>query len=510
MTKHPVAVIILDGLGYREVQADNAVCQADTPFLDRLWEKYPRTTMKASGEAVGLPEGQIGNSEVGHTNIGAGRVVYQSLTRINKSIEDGEFHDNKALKEAIDYAKEQDSALQIFGLLSDGQVHSHQEHLYAILEAAKDQGLEKVYIHVATDGRDVAPDSGLGFVQQLQDKIDQLGVGQIATVIGRYYAMDRDRRWPRVERAYNAMVLGEGKKHTDPVKAVAESYKRGIYDEFIEPVVIEKDGQPVAQFSDNDSVLFFNFRTDRVRQLSVALTHEDFIDFKRKKTLHNIKFTTMMDYGNEIESSIMFEPFQLTHTLGQVASEAGLKQLRIAETEKYPHVTYFMNGGLEREFEGEDRLLVPSPQVDTYDLKPEMSAYEIADALVDQINQDLYDLIILNFANPDMVGHSGKLDAAVKAVEAVDKNLQKVVEALLAQDGTAIIFADHGNAELMADEAGKPHTAHTTSLVPVIVTKEDITLREDTALCDIAPTALELLGVEKPREMTGRSIIKEK
>lgn len=510
MTKHPVAVIILDGLGYRKEHKNNAVCQADTPFLDELWEKYPHTIMKASGEAVGLPEGQIGNSEVGHTNIGAGRVVYQSLTRINKSIEEGEFYDNKALKDAIDYAKEQDSALQIFGLLSDGQVHSHQEHLYAILEVAQKQGLEKVYIHVATDGRDVAPDSALAYVQKLQEKIDEIGVGQIATVIGRYYAMDRDKRWPRVERAYNAMILSEGKKYTDPLQAIKDSYDRGIYDEFIEPVVIEENGQPVAQISDNDSVLFFNFRTDRVRQLSTALTHEEFNEFERRKTLHNIKFTTMMDYGDEIVSSIMFEPFQLSQTLGQIVSEAGLKQLRIAETEKYPHVTYFMNGGIETKFEGEDRILIPSPQVDTYDLKPEMSAYEITDALVKCIDQDLYDLIILNFANPDMVGHSGKLDAAIKAVEAVDKNLEKVVDALLEQEGTAIIFADHGNAELMADETGKAHTAHTTSLVPVIVTREGVTLREDTALCDIAPTALELLGIKQAQEMTGQSIIKEK
>ncbi|MDO5457379.1 MAG: 2,3-bisphosphoglycerate-independent phosphoglycerate mutase [Atopococcus tabaci] len=509
MTKDPVAVIILDGLGYRKEHQNNAVCQAETPFLDYLWEKYPHTTMKASGEAVGLPEGQIGNSEVGHTNIGAGRVVYQSLTRINKSIEEGEFYDNKALKEAIDYAKDQNSALQIFGLLSDGRVHSDQEHLYAILEVAQKEGLEKVYIHAATDGRDVAPDSALGYIQQLQEKIDQLGIGKIATVIGRYYAMDRDKRWPRVERAYDAMILGEGKKSTDPAEAVADSYKRGIYDEFIEPVVIEENGEPVAQISDNDSVLFFNFRTDRVRQLSTALTHEEFNEFERKKFLQNIKFTTMMDYGDEIVSSIMFEPIEISHTLGQIVSEAGLKQLRIAETEKYPHVTYFMNGGVETKFEGEDRLLIPSPQVDTYDLQPEMSAGEITDSLVECIDQDLHDLIILNFANPDMVGHSGKLDAAVKAVEAVDKNLKKVVEALLEKEGTAIIFADHGNAELMADENGKPHTAHTTSLVPVVVTREGLTLREDTALCDIAPTALELLDVTQAREMTGQTIIKE-
>ena len=509
MTKDPVAVIILDGLGYRKEHQNNAVCQAETPFLDYLWEKYPHTTMKASGEAVGLPEGQIGNSEVGHTNIGAGRVVYQSLTRINKSIEEGEFYDNKALKEAIDYAKDQNSALQIFGLLSDGRVHSDQEHLYAILEVAQKEGLEKVYIHAATDGRDVAPDSALGYIQQLQEKIDQLGIGKIATVIGRYYAMDRDKRWPRVERAYDAMILGEGKKSTDPAEAVADSYKRGIYDEFIEPVVIEENGEPVAQISDNDSVLFFNFRTDRVRQLSTALTHEEFNEFERKKFLQNIKFTTMMDYGDEIVSSIMFEPIEISHTLGQIVSEAGLKQLRIAETEKYPHVTYFMNGGVETKFEGEDRLLIPSPQVDTYDLQPEMSAGEITDSLVECIDRDLHDLIILNFANPDMVGHSGKLDAAVKAVEAVDKNLKKVVEALLEKEGTAIIFADHGNAELMADENGKPHTAHTTSLVPVVVTREGLTLREDTALCDIAPTALELLDVTQAREMTGQTIIKE-
>lgn len=505
----PVALIILDGLGYREEDEYNAVNLAHTPYLDDLWQTYPHTTMHASGEAVGLPAGQIGNSEVGHTNIGAGRVVYQSLTRINKSIADGEFYKNPKLLAAIDYAKSKGQALHIFGLLSDGQVHSHQDHLYAILQTAKDHGLERVYLHLATDGRDVAPDSGLGHVRQLKEEIQSIGVGQIASLSGRYYAMDRDHRWERVKKVYDVMVCGQGLQATDAEAVVEASYDKGISDEFIEPHVLVNDQGQAVTLADGDALLFFNFRSDRVRQLSQALVEADFHAFDRSKVVQDIHFTSMMDYGDRIDSHVMFEPVEIKHPIGQVVAQAGLKQLRIAETEKYPHVTYFMNGGQEVEFEGEDRLLVPSPSVDTYDLKPEMSAYEIADQLVARIQSQAYDFYILNFANPDMVGHSGQLEAAIQAVEAVDINLKKVVEALLAVGGQAIIFADHGNAERMKDEEGKPHTAHTTAPVPVIVTQAGLKLRENTALCDIAPTALDLLGLDPAEEMTGQSIIKK-
>lgn len=512
MPKKPVAVIILDGLGCREEDDYNAVNLAETPYLDHLWQTYPHTTIAASGEAVGLPAGQIGNSEVGHTNIGAGRVVYQSLTRINKAIEEGDFQTNPVLLQALDHAKDQGSRLQLFGLVSDGRVHSDQNHLYAILKLAKDRGLapDQVCVHVATDGRDVAPDSGLGHVQALQEFLDELGVGQIASLSGRYYAMDRDNRWDRIERAYDAIVKGEAPLLSDPVQAVQASYDNGVYDEFIEPVVFGQVGEPLPQIEDGDSVLFFNFRSDRVRQLSRALLDEDFDAFDRGDRPTDLLFTTMMDYGDQVESEVIFQPLDIDQPLGQVAADAGLSQLRIAETEKYPHVTYFMNGGKEIEFQGEDRSLIPSPKVDTYDLKPEMSAYEIADDLVEKIEADRYDLIILNFANPDMVGHSGILQAAIKAVEAVDENLQRVVDALLAKNGVAIVFADHGNAERMQDEEGKPHTAHTTAQVPVIITQEGLDLKEGCALCDIAPTALDLLGLDQPQVMTGQSIIKEK
>lgn len=507
MSKAPVAIIILDGFGWREEEYGNAVAQANKPNFDRYWNEYPHETMLASGLAVGLPEGQMGNSEVGHTNIGAGRVVYQSITRIDKAIEDGEFATNEALNNAIDHVNEHDSSLHLFGLVSDGGVHSHQRHLTALVKAAKDKGVDRVYIHAFTDGRDVAPDSGVRFIEELQDIVKDLGVGGIATISGRFYAMDRDNRWPRVERAYNAIFHGEGNRATDPIQAMKDSYADGKMDEFVEPVVIEKDGKPVATVSDNDAVLFFNFRPDRAMELSRALTEPDFDEFDRGKTPENIKFVTFTQYTAQMNAEVMFPPVFLKNVLGQVLADNKLNQLRIAETEKYPHVTFFMNGGTNDEFPGEKRILIPSPQVETYDLKPEMSAYEVTDALLEDIKNDVHDAIILNYANPDMVGHSGMLEPTIKAIEAVDENLGRLVDLIHEKGGTAIIFADHGNADTELTPEGDPHTAHTTVPVPVIVTKKGITLRNDGKLADVAPTMLDLLGVEKPEDMTGESLI---
>ncbi|GEN51188.1 2,3-bisphosphoglycerate-independent phosphoglycerate mutase [Alkalibacterium pelagium] len=509
MSKAPVAIIILDGFGWREEEYGNAVAQAEKPNFDRYWNEYPHNTMQASGLAVGLPEGQMGNSEVGHTNIGAGRVVYQSITRIDKAIEDGEFETNEAFNGAINHVKDNDSALHLFGLVSDGGVHSHQRHLTALVEAAKKKGVDKVYIHAFTDGRDVAPDSAARFIDELQTIVNDLGVGEIATISGRFYAMDRDTRWPRVKRAYDAIFHGEGVKATDPVEAVKASYANDTMDEFIEPIVIEKDGKPVATVNDNDAILFFNFRPDRAIQLSRAITEPDFDEFDRGNVPSNIKFVTFTQYTSDMAADIMFPPVFLKNVIGQVLSDNGLNQLRIAETEKYPHVTFFMNGGTNDEFPGEKRILIPSPQVETYDLKPEMSAYEVTDALVEDIKNDKHDAIILNYANPDMVGHSGMLDKTIEAIEAVDENLGRVVDLILEKGGTAIIFADHGNADTELTPEGNPHTAHTTVPVPVIVTKKGVTLRGDGKLADVAPTMLDLLGIDKPEEMTGESLIQK-
>jgi 2,3-bisphosphoglycerate-independent phosphoglycerate mutase len=509
MSKAPVAIIILDGFGWREEEYGNAVAQAEKPNFDRYWNEYPHNTMQASGLAVGLPEGQMGNSEVGHTNIGAGRVVYQSITRIDKAIEDGEFETNEAFNGAIDHVKDNDSALHLFGLVSDGGVHSHQRHLTALVEAAKKKGVDKVYIHAFTDGRDVAPDSAARFIDELQTIVNDLGVGEIATISGRFYAMDRDTRWPRVKRAYDAIFHGEGVKATDPVEAVKASYANDTMDEFIEPIVIEKDGKPVATVNDNDAILFFNFRPDRAIQLSRAITEPDFDEFDRGNVPSNIKFVTFTQYTSDMAADIMFPPVFLKNVIGQVLSDNGLNQLRIAETEKYPHVTFFMNGGTNDEFPGEKRILIPSPQVETYDLKPEMSAYEVTDALVEDIKNDKHDAIILNYANPDMVGHSGMLDKTIEAIEAVDENLGRVVDLIHEKGGTAIIFADHGNADTELTPEGNPHTAHTTVPVPVIVTKKGVTLRGDGKLADVAPTMLDLLRIDKPEEMTGESLIQK-
>ncbi|EST90633.1 2,3-bisphosphoglycerate-independent phosphoglycerate mutase [Vagococcus lutrae] len=507
MSKSPVAIIILDGYGKRDETVGNAVAQANTPNFDRYWETFPHSTLKAAGLDVGLPEGQMGNSEVGHTNIGAGRIVYQSLTRIDKAITDGEFQTNDILIEAMDHAIKNDTALHLFGLLSDGGVHSHQNHLYALLETAKEKGVKETYVHAFLDGRDVAPTSGAGFMQELVDKMAELSYGKVATVTGRFYAMDRDKRWERVEKAYNALVNGEGVKATDPVQAIKDSYANGVNDEFVLPIVIEENGEPVATVKENDAVIFFNFRPDRAIQLSNAFTDKEW-EFFARENHPVVKFVTMTLYNPSIDAKVAYPPIELKNVLGEVLSNAGLKQLRIAETEKYPHVTFFMNGGRNEEFPGESRILINSPKVETYDLKPEMSAYEVTDALVADIEADKHDAIILNFANPDMVGHSGMLEPTIKAIEAVDENLGRVVDAILAKDGYAVIFADHGNSETMMTPEGKPHTAHTTVPVPVIVTKKDVTLREDGRLADVAPTMLDLLNIEQPVEMTGESLIK--
>lgn len=508
MSKAPVAIIILDGFGLRDETVGNAVAQANKPNFDRYWNEFPTSSLKAAGLDVGLPEGQMGNSEVGHSNIGAGRIVYQSLTRIDKSIADNEFQVNEALVNAMDHAIANDSALHLFGLLSDGGVHSHQNHLYALLETAKAKGVKQTFVHAFLDGRDVAPTSGLDFMKALVAKMEALNYGEIATVSGRFYAMDRDKRWERVEKAYNALVLGQGNTATDPIAAIEASYAEGINDEFFVPTVIVKDGEPVAKVSDNDAVIFFNFRPDRAIQLSNAFTDVEWDNFDRKNHLTNIKFVTMTLYNPSIVAEVAYPPMEMKNVIGEVLANNNLKQLRIAETEKYPHVTFFMNGGRNEEFEGESRTLINSPKVETYDLKPEMSAYEVTDSLVADIENDKFDAIILNFANPDMVGHSGMLEPTIKAIEAVDENLGRVVDGILAKDGYAIIFADHGNSETMSTPEGNPHTAHTTVPVPVIVTKKGVELRTDGRLADVAPTMLDLLGVEKPAEMTGESLIK--
>ncbi|AEB29123.1 phosphoglycerate mutase [Carnobacterium sp. 17-4] len=509
MTKAPVAIIILDGLGWRNEVMGNAVAQANKPNFDHLLEKYPHSTLKASGLDVGLPEGQMGNSEVGHTNIGAGRVVYQSLTRIDKAIEDGEFQTNPVLSDAMERTIKYQSNLHLFGLLSDGGVHSHINHLISLIKTAKEKGVPNIYVHAFLDGRDVAPNSGIKYVEQLEKAIKEIGAGEIATVSGRFYAMDRDKRWERVEKAYNAVAHGEGVKATSALEAVQTSYDKEKFDEFVMPTVIEKDGKPVATLQDNDSIIFFNFRPDRAIQLSNAITDDEWEFFDRGQRAQNLKLVTMTMYNPSIKAEIAFPPIALKNVIGEVLSAHGLSQLRIAETEKYPHVTFFMNGGRNEEFPGENRILIPSPKVETYDLKPEMSAYEVTDALVADIEADKHDAIILNFANPDMVGHSGMLEPTIKAIEAVDENLGRVVDAITAKGGYAIIFADHGNADTMMTPEGKPHTAHTTVPVPVIVTKEGATLREGGRLADIAPTMLDLLNIEKPDDMTGESLIQK-
>ncbi|MBM7648735.1 2,3-bisphosphoglycerate-independent phosphoglycerate mutase [Bacillus ectoiniformans] len=511
MAKAPVALMILDGFACRGETQGNAVAQAKKPHFDRYWEQYPHSHLIASGEAVGLPDGQMGNSEVGHLNIGAGRIVYQNLTRINISIREGEFFQNEKFLQAIAHAKKNGTALHLFGLLSDGGVHSHLEHLFALLDLAAQEGLEKVYVHGFLDGRDVGPRTAKEYIQATLDKMEECGVGQFATISGRYYAMDRDKRWERVEKAFRAMACGEGPLFQDPLEVVEESYDNGINDEFVIPSVItDKHGDPIARVSDQDAVIFFNFRPDRAIQLSNVFTNEKFEGFNKGNNHRNdLFFVCMTPYSETVKGVIAFDSMNLNNTIGQVLSENGLKQLRIAETEKYPHVTFFMSGGREEEFPGETRILINSPKVATYDLKPEMSAFEVTDAIVEEIANDKHDAIILNFANPDMVGHSGLLQPTIKAVEAVDKCLARIVDLIISKGGTAIITADHGNADEVVTTDGKPMTAHTTNPVPVIVTKKDIELREDGILGDLAPTMLELLNLEQPSDMTGTSLIKK-
>lgn len=505
----PVALIILDGFGCRSEVQGNAVAQAKKPNFDRYWNEYPHTTLTASGEAVGLPEGQMGNSEVGHLNIGAGRIVYQDLTRISKSIREGEFFHNETLLGAVRHAKANNTKLHLYGLLSDGGVHSHIEHLFALLEMCKKENFHEVYIHAFLDGRDVAPDSAKGYMEQLVAKIAELGVGKVATVQGRYYAMDRDKRWERVEKSYRAMVYGEGPQYTDPVKAITESYAKSVYDEFVMPtVIVKEDGSPVGLVESNDAVIFFNFRPDRAIQLSLVFTNEDFRGFDRgEKAPKNLYYVCMTLFAETVGGYVAYKPKDLDNTFGEVVSQAGLKQLRTAETEKYPHVTFFFSGGRDIEMPGETRILINSPKVATYDLKPEMSAYELTESTLKQIESDQFDVIILNFANPDMVGHSGLLEPTIKAVEAVDECLGKVVDAILAKGGVCLITADHGNSEIVRNPDDTPNTAHTTSPVPFIVTDKNAKLREGGILADIAPTMLQLLELPAPEQMTGTSII---
>ncbi|BAU26634.1 phosphoglycerate mutase [Aneurinibacillus soli] len=501
----PVALIIMDGFGCRDEVYGNAIKQAKKPNFDKYWSQFPHTTLGASGHSVGLPDGQMGNSEVGHLNLGAGRVVYQDLTRITKAIQEGDFFENDVLVNAVRHAKEKGTALHLYGLLSDGGVHSHNQHLYALLRLAKKEGLDRVYIHGFLDGRDVAPDSAVGYIEELQGKINEYGVGRIATVQGRYYAMDRDKRWERTEKSYRAMVYADGPEFTNAVEAVRESYERSVYDEFVMPTVItNEDGSPVATIQDNDAVIFFNFRPDRAIQLSQVFTNEDFRGFDRgEKCPKNLFYVCLTKFSESVDGYVAYKPANLDNTLGEVLAQNNLRQLRIAETEKYPHVTFFFSGGREAEFPGEKRILINSPKVATYDLQPEMSIYEVTDALLAEIEQDAQDVIILNFANCDMVGHSGMMEPTIKAVEVVDECMGKVVEAILAKGGAALVTADHGNADLMLGENGNPITSHSTYPVPFILTKDGIELREGGVLADISPTILKLLGVQQPTEMTG-------
>ncbi|AYC30101.1 2,3-bisphosphoglycerate-independent phosphoglycerate mutase [Paenisporosarcina cavernae] len=508
MPKSPVALIILDGFACRAETKGNAVAQAKKPNFDRLWETFPHAQLTASGEAVGLPDGQMGNSEVGHLNIGAGRIVYQNLTRIHKSIREGDFYHNNALLEAIAHVKANGSKLHIMGLLSDGGVHSHIDHLYALLKLASEQDVQDVFIHGFLDGRDVGPTTATGYVKDAENKMAEIGVGKFATISGRYYAMDRDKRWDREELAYRAMVDGVGKKATSALEGIEASYSEDVVDEFVVPFTIMEKEQPVATIDSNDAVIFFNFRPDRAIQLSTIFTNSEWNEFPLSdKHPENLKFVTFTHYSDAVNASVAYANQDLINTLGEVLSENGKTQLRIAETEKFPHVTFFMSGGREEEFPGEERILIPSPKVATYDLQPEMSAYEVTDALLAAIESDKFDGIILNFANPDMVGHSGMLEPTIQAIEAVDTCLGKIMDAIFAKNGAAIVTADHGNSDEVVTLEGTPMTAHTTNPVPVIVTKKGVNLRGDGILADLAPTMLHLMGIKQPEEMTGTSLI---
>ncbi len=508
------ALLILDGFGYRKEKEGNAIKTDGVANIKALWDSYPHTLLQASGMDVGLPAGQMGNSEVGHLNIGAGRIVYQEFTRISKSIDDGEFFQNPAFLGAVENCKKHDSALHLMGLCSDGGVHSHLTHLYALVKLAKDHGLTKVFVHCFMDGRDVPPTSGKGYVEQVDAKLKELGVGRIATVMGRYYAMDRDNRFERVEKAYAALTYGEGLTASNAAEAMQQSYDAGVTDEFVVPTVVLTDGKPTATIQAQDSVIFYNFRPDRAREISRAYIFEDFDGFERKNGFFPLYYVSMTQYDKTFEGhlQIAFKPQSMHNTLGEYLAKMGKTQLRIAETEKYAHVTFFFNGGVEAPNEGEDRALIASPKVATYDLKPEMSAYEVTDEAVRRIESGKYDVMILNFANCDMVGHTGVMDAAVAAVHAVDSCVRMVVEAIQKTGGRCIITADHGNAEYMWDEKAQvPFTAHTTNPVPCILvddSRKSVELREGGRLCDLAPTLLDLMELPVPQEMTGKTLIK--
>lgn len=503
--KRPTMLMILDGYGINNEKENNAIAEADTPALDAIFEKYPTTLLKASGLAVGLPEGQMGNSEVGHLNIGAGRIVYQDLTMITKAIEDGSFFKNPAFIKAIEHVKSNDSTLHLLGLLSDGGVHSHIDHLLALIDMAADKGISKLNVHCFLDGRDVPPRCAITYMDQLTAHMNNIGIGRVSTVSGRYYAMDRDKRWERLEKAYDAMTLGEGFHAPTPAVAVSTAYERDENDEFVLPTVI--DG--ATSVSDGDAMIMFNFRPDRAREITRAFVDSSFDGFNRKKTITDLCYICMTQYDAEMPNvTLAFPPESLTNTLGEYIADSGLKQLRIAETEKYAHVTFFFNGGVEAPNRNEDRILVPSPKVATYDMQPEMSAYEVTEKVIEAIDTDSYDLIILNFANADMVGHTGVMDAAVKAIEALDKCVPQIVDAVLDKGGQILLTADHGNADVMKDSSGNVVTAHSLNDVPLIhICDQPKSLKPGGRLCDIAPTLLKLMGLEIPREMTGTPLV---
>ncbi len=508
MDKKLTMLMILDGFGVNDKEEGNAVKIANTPVIDKLMKQNPTTLIKTSGLDVGLPEGQMGNSEVGHTNIGAGRIVYQELTRITKSIEDGDFFSIPELVGAIDNCKKNNSKLHIMGLLSDGGVHSHIRHLYALLELAKRKDFEDVYVHCFLDGRDTPPASAENYITELEKKMEEKGVGKIASITGRFYSMDRDKRWERVQKAYDAIVNGEGEKETSATIAIEKSYQKEVFDEFVMPTLICNNGEPVARVSENDSVIFFNFRPDRAREITRAIVDKNFDGFERE--YFPVYYVCFTNYDETIENvHIAFKKDEIKNTFGEILGKKGMTQLRIAETEKYAHVTFFFNGGEEKQYPGEDRILIPSPKVETYDLKPEMSAYEVTDNVVEAINSKKYDSIILNYANPDMVGHTGNLDAAVKALEVIDECVGRVLEAVGNNDGVLLITADHGNSEQMIDySTGEPHTAHTTNVVPLVLVGKDAKLKEG-RLADLIPTMLDIMGIEKPEEMTGESLLEK-
>ncbi len=510
MSKRPTCLLILDGYGLNDKTEGNAVAQAKTPVMDELKKEYPFAKGNASGLAVGLPDGQMGNSEVGHLNIGAGRVVYQDLTRITKSIDDGDFFQIPEFLEACDNVKKNNSALHLYGLVSDGGVHSHITHIYALLKLAKQQGVEKVYVHCFMDGRDTPTTAGINYVRDLEDKMKEIGVGEVASVMGRYYAMDRDKRWDRIEKAYRALAYGEGDRAASATEGIQNSYDNGVTDEFIVPFVVEKDGEPVATIKDDDSIIFFNFRPDRARQITRVFCDPDFDGFNRGDRIKTT-YVCFTEYDITIPNKLVaFKDLEIENTFGEFLAEHGLKQARIAETEKYAHVTFFFNGGVEEPNPGEDRILVNSPKVATYDLQPEMSAYEVRDKMLEAIRSGKYDVIITNFANPDMVGHTGVIPAAIKAVETVDECLGEIVDAIKEVNGQMFVCADHGNAEQLVDyDTGEPFTAHTTNQVPFLLVNADPSykLKEGGCLADIVPTMIDMMGMQKPDEMTGHSLL---